>query len=131
MQRVLLVDDDLADLTLLQQALQVAYAGVEVVPARTRGEALAALPDVALVLLDLNMPGVSGFEILQEIRAGPQPWMPVIVLTTSAASRDVDKAYETGANAFITKPEDLLTTIDAMRTLCEFWLGHVAIPGAD
>ncbi len=128
MARVLLVDDDLADLTLLRQALQEARPGVDVRPARTRAEAMAQVDGVDLVLLDLNMPGTSGFEILKEIRHGKRPWQPVIVLTTSAASSDIDKAYELGANAFITKPEDLMMTIDAMRVICDFWLLHVTMP---
>ncbi len=128
MAQVLLVDDDRADLMLLEQALLAARPGVQVRPARTRAEALAHLGDVDLVLMDLNMPGTSGFEILGEIRSGPHPYIPVIVLTTSAASTDVEEAYALGANAFITKPEDLLATIEAMRALCTFWLDHVALP---
>ncbi len=125
---VLLVDDDRADLMLLEQALSTARPGLEVLTARTKEEMLGHLDAADLVLLDLNMPGTSGFELLEAIRSGERSRLPVIILTTSAAKTDVTKAYEVGANAFITKPEDLVSTIKVMEALCEFWLDHVALP---
>lgn len=130
---VLLVDDDRADLMLLSQAMQAAAPDVELVAARTAKEVRQALDEhsIDLVLLDLNMPGASGFEILEAIRGdGQHARLPVLILTTSAADADVLRAYELGANAFITKPADLKGTIDIMRRIATFWFDVAVLPGA-
>jgi CheY-like chemotaxis protein len=75
-----------------------------------------------LVLLDLNMPKKNGLEALAEIRANPNiPWIPIVVFTVSADPSDIDKCYENGANAFITKPTDLKELIETLGSAINFW----------
>lgn len=120
---VLLVDDDAGDLILLEQALRLAAPGATVRTARQYADAVASAVDADLVVLDLNMAGTHGLEILADLRADDATrHTPVVVLTTSAASRDIEDAYEAGANAFVTKPSDLDGTIAMMHDLTHFWL---------
>lgn len=75
-----------------------------------------------LVLLDLNMPKKNGLEALAEIRANPRiPWIPIVVFTVSADASDIDKCYEKGANAFITKPTDLKELIETLGSAINYW----------
>ncbi len=123
MAKVLLVDDDLGDLILMQKALQTAAPDVTISTARIHEDALRAAPGCDLVLLDLNMAGTHGLEILKDLRAQEATAdLPIVVFTTSAAERDVGAAYERGANAFITKPADLQGTIAMMASTTRFWL---------
>jgi CheY-like chemotaxis protein len=79
------------------------------------------LPDI--LLLDLKMPRMDGFEVLREIRAN-KAFAPlrVIVLTSSEEISDVNKAYELGANSFLVKPLEFDNYTAMMRTLSAFWL---------
>ncbi|MBL0226540.1 MAG: response regulator [Geobacteraceae bacterium] len=76
-----------------------------------------------LILLDLRLPKIDGLEVLREIKAnaGLKP-IPVVVLTTSDAEQDLTKAYEFGANSFLTKPIDFLEFTSLMRDLGFYWL---------
>lgn len=84
-----------------------------------------------LILLDLGLPRMSGFEVLEKIRAHANPRVrrtPVVVLTTSRAPGDVRKAYEMCANSFVSKPvelEDFVALIGELRT---WWLARVELP---
>ncbi len=86
-----------------------------------------------LILLDLGLPRMSGFEVLERIRAHDNPRVrrtPVVVLTTSRAPGDVRRAYELCANSFVSKPlhlEDFVTLIGDLRT---WWLKRVELPDA-
>lgn len=106
---VLVVDDDADDRFFMEQALQSSPPTTWVYLADSGQQALDLLeqihpaPDV--ILLDLNMPGLSGFEVLEQLKQSPQHHtIPVIVLTTSSALIDEQQAYRLGANGFITKP---------------------------
>jgi two-component system, chemotaxis family, response regulator Rcp1 len=89
----------------------------------------ASRPD--LILLDLNLPGKSGHEVLAEIKADQSlRSVPVIILTTSRLETDVLKAYNLQANAYIVKPVDLQQFIEAMRAFDEFWLAVVKLPSS-
>ena len=84
-----------------------------------------------LILLDWKLPGIGGLEVLQWIRNdSEQKNVPVIVLTSSAQTHDVEAAYSSGANAFITKPSGVLELIEMLRALNVFWLHFAQIPGA-
>jgi CheY-like chemotaxis protein len=79
------------------------------------------LPD--LILLDLKMPGTDGFEVLQWLRQQSGfSTIPVIVLTSSEQMRDVNQAYELGANSFLVKPFDFQDLVSLSQTLKTFWL---------
>ena len=82
-----------------------------------------------VILLDLNMPRKSGFEVLSEIKNHPRlRRIPVVVLTTSGEERDVARCYDLGANSFITKPADFGSFSEAIRELGDYWLKLVAVP---
>ena len=88
----------------------------------------AALPTV--VLLDLNLPKLSGREVLQALRAEPRMrGLPVVVLTTSAEPFDIDDVYALGANSYIQKPVEFDRFIEAARQIGVYWLGLNQAPG--
>jgi two-component system, chemotaxis family, response regulator Rcp1 len=93
----------------------------------------AHVPDadrVDLMLLDLNLPGKDGHDILNEIRSDPSlRSLPVVVLTTSSDRADVDSAYRQGANAYVTKPTGLDGWLRVMASIREFWLCLAVLPG--
>lgn len=83
----------------------------------------------ALILLDLNLAGMDGNEVLTEIRADPKlQTVPVVVLSTSSDDRDVAGAYQRGANAYITKPVELDGWVRVISTINEFWLSVARLP---
>ena len=87
----------------------------------------ATRPDI--VILDLNLPGRDGFEILEEIKADPLlRIIPVVVLTSSKAKRDVLKSYQLQASCYIVKPSDLKAFLAAIRQIEEFWFSFVQLP---
>jgi CheY-like chemotaxis protein len=75
-----------------------------------------------LVMLDLKMPLISGFEVLQWIRGdGVARLIPVIVLSSSALTEDVNRAYALGANAYMVKPADATALERLIQTISDFW----------
>jgi CheY-like chemotaxis protein len=132
---ILLVEDNLADVRLTEEALsegkvanslRVAEDGV--VAMEMLRDPDAAKPD--LVLLDLNLPRKSGQEVLQEIKADPVlRRIPVVVLTTSSAERDILRSYDLHANCYITKPVDLQQFLQVIKQIDDFWLTVVRLPG--
>jgi two-component system response regulator len=129
---ILLVDDDEGDVLLTRKALQKQHLYSSISSVSDGVEALkflrheapyenAARPD--LILLDLNMPRKDGRETLAEIKADESlKSIPVIVLTTSDAYKDVAKSYDLKASCFITKPVDLKQFVKVVQSLEEFWL---------
>lgn len=94
---------------------------------RRGAHADAGRPD--LILLDLNLPRLGGFEVLEALKADEQTrTIPVVVLTTSDAPADVLGAYRRHANCFITKPFELGRFIEVVQSLESFWTGIVALP---
>lgn len=121
---ILLVEDEESDVFLLQHAFQEAGIANNLVVARTGQEALdfftgagrfgnrQAFPLPGLVLLDLNLPVKSGMEVLKWIREqSGLRGLAVIVLTASCHPLDVERAYEIGANCFVTNPQDMVTLV--------------------
>lgn len=136
---ILLIEDNPGDVELIHEALQsgrvlnrisVASDG-EIATAflsHTRGFEHAPRPD--LILLDLNIPKKDGFEILKEVRKRPETsCIPVVILTSSQAGRDILKSYDLRANCFISKPVDVDEFLGAVRSLSDFWLSIVRLPG--
>ncbi|MDA1192911.1 MAG: response regulator [Candidatus Poribacteria bacterium] len=136
--RILLVEDNKADVRLTQEALKEAGFRHELLVADNGYEALAMLrqddpyasqqlPD--MILLDLNMPQKTGWEVLQEIKSDKLlRRFPVIILSTSGAEKDVRQAYRLGANSYIVKPVDLARFIETVASLCDFWLSTATLP---
>ena len=82
-----------------------------------------------LVLLDLNLPGTDGREVLALIRRDPylRP-LPVVVLSTSASDEDVNACYELGVNAYLIKPVNFEQFTEQLRVTLDFWLGLARLP---
>jgi CheY-like chemotaxis protein len=82
-----------------------------------------------LIILDLNMPKVSGFEALREIKTHPSlRKIPIIILTTSQSEDDVVQAYDLGVNSFIQKPIRFESMVDVFRTMDRYWFKVVKLP---
>ncbi|GAB2521788.1 response regulator [Spirosoma aerophilum] len=80
-----------------------------------------ALPD--LVLIDLKLPGSSGFEVIQQVRATSRTrYLPLVVYSSSANPKDLRRAYDLGANAYLIKPESYHQVIDMLGKAIDFWL---------
>jgi two-component system, chemotaxis family, response regulator Rcp1 len=135
---ILLVEDNPGDVRLTQEVLKegklrntlsIVNDGVEAL-AYLRHEgayANAVRPD--LILLDLNLPGKDGREVLAEIKIDKNlKRIPVVILTTSEAERDIFHTYELHANCYITKPFDLEQFIQVVQQIESFWLTIVKLP---
>jgi two-component system response regulator len=80
-------------------------------------------------MLDLNLPKKDGREVLRELKSDPSfKLIPIIVLTTSRADKDVLQSYELSANCYITKPVDFQQFIEVVRSIEHFWLSVVTLP---
>ncbi len=122
---VLLIEDNPGDVTLIREVFKSSKRPIEISRAQDGVEALDFLktekPD--LILLDLNMPRKSGFEVLREIKRDPRLLeIPVVVLTNSKLDTDVSRAYESLANFYIVKPSDLDRLFVALRYVEDTWL---------
>lgn len=86
-------------------------------------------PKPGIILLDLNMPGVDGREVLRTIKEDPElSKIPVLVLTTSIDAKDIDYCYELGANSYIQKPVDHAGFMEAIERIGEYWFSIVMLP---
>ena len=132
---ILLVEDNDDDIELTQLAfdehrvanrLDVVKNGEKALSylfARDEFEDRAGEPLPALVLLDLKLPGLSGLEVLERLRAKPiTKCLPVVILTASSEQEDMLKSYELGANSYIRKPVDFEKFKEAVRELQLYWL---------
>ncbi|HLB76276.1 MAG TPA: response regulator [Candidatus Dormibacteraeota bacterium] len=135
---VLLVEDNPADVELtrlsleetrLAHKLHVTQDGDQAMAFLKRRAPYAAAPRPDLTLLDLNLPRRDGRAVLAEIKSDERlKDIPVVILTTSAAERDILHAYRMHANSYITKPLGVEDWIRLFRTLQEFWFGAVTLP---
>ena len=137
---ILLVEDNLGDARLAAEALKENKVrnnlyhvedGVEAMRFLRRQENYADVPLPDLVLLDLNLPRKDGREVLAEIKEDPElRLVPVVVLTTSEAERDLVKTYDLHANAYVVKPVDLDRFIEVVRSIKDFWFSTAKLPGS-
>jgi two-component system response regulator len=140
---ILMADDDEDDRELTRDALrqaryiagmQFVVDGQDLLDYLRRDGAYASLPaDAAprpsIILLDLNMPRMDGREALAEIkRDGDLRQIPVVVLTTSSDELDVRRAYDLGANSYITKPVTHAKLHAVLSSLAEYWTEVVRLP---
>jgi CheY-like chemotaxis protein len=132
-QRILLVEDNPGDAQLVRMAFAEALPSARLSVASDGEAALARLreegpPD--LLLLDLNLPRLSGHEVLESVRADAGlRRLPVVVLSSSQAESDVTRSYELGANSHVAKPGDLDALFALAETLARYWFGAVTLPG--
>ncbi|GGJ70152.1 response regulator [Deinococcus aquiradiocola] len=123
---VLLVEDNANEAMLMEEACLMSDQPFRMQLARDGVEAIAALRDErdvpGLVLLDLNMPRMNGLEVLRVMKRDPLlRAVPVVILTNSASPEDVDRCYEAGANAYVTKPLDVLEFFADVQKLLNYW----------
>lgn len=129
--RLLLVEDDESDAFLTKRAF-ADMKGTNLMHVPGGQAALDAMRSgrFDLMLLDLNMPGLSGHEVLKVLRKGSSPdLVPIIVFSSSNHPGDVDRAYEAGANAYLRKPDSLGGYQQVADAVCRFWREHVQFPG--
>jgi CheY-like chemotaxis protein len=136
--QVLLVEDNPGDVRLTREALRegkvrnnlsVAPDGVEALAFLRRQGKYADAPRPDVILLDLNLPKKDGREVLVEVKADPSLRnIPVVILTSSEAERDIAQAYDLHANCYITKPVDLDQFIHVVKSIEEFWFTIVKLP---
>ncbi len=133
---ILLVEDNPDDEILMLRALAKNGMAGEVVVARDGVEALEYLFSSGrhagrpggtmprLILLDLMLPRLNGFEVLQRLRADERTrLLPVVILTSSRERRDVLEGYGLGANSYVRKPVDFEQFLEVVRQLKHYWLG--------
>lgn len=137
--KVLLVEDNPGDAELTRQALESSKLAVDLVTLDDGEKALkylrseppyreASRPD--LVLLDLNLPKVSGEEVLSEIKADKDlRSLPVVVLTSSDAETEVSRCYAEGANCYVVKPVDFASFMEIVASIEQFWFSVVKLSG--
>lgn len=136
--RILVADDNPADVRLVREALRTCHLPIEISVARDGREALdfllarngfsgVQLPD--LVLLDLDLPGISGYDVLREIKSSPRlrP-LPVVVFSSSLSDADVARCYEMHANCFVRKPGDLDEMFRVLKMIVSFWSRTALLP---
>lgn len=128
--RVMVVEDNPSDARLVREAFRDVQPNVQLSFAKDGVAALDVLrqsnlqPD--LILLDLKMPRMTGREFLEVVKAEPAlRRIPVVVLTSSDAPDDVDKAYRAGCNGYVTKPVDLDGLMGKLTAIVAFWLENV------
>ena len=132
---VLLVDDSLADVTLTLRAIQAEELPQKFKVLRDGEEALNFLfrqgpyvdrptaSSLKLVILDLKLPKVNGFEVLKVIKGDPEmKIIPVVILTSSSQESDIRTSYELGANSYIQKPVDYDEFRAVMQRIRGYWL---------
>jgi CheY-like chemotaxis protein len=134
---VLLVEDNPGDIRLMREALrngltkklEAVEDGEEALAYLRRQHPYGNAPKPDLIFLDLNLPKKDGREVLNEIKRDEQlRRIPVVILTTSEAERDVSHAYEHHANCYIKKPTDLDEYMEVIRACENFWLHIVRLP---
>lgn len=132
---ILLVEDNQDDIDLTLRALRMNRLASDIIVVRDGAEALDFLlrrgryeqrqqpHPPRLVLLDINLPKLSGLEVLKQLRTNDSTsLLPVVMLTTSRQERDVLASYTNGANSFVQKPVSFSEFTEAVRKIGEYWL---------
>lgn len=141
---ILLADDNETDQQLIEEAILEAGIPVSLYTVNDGEEAIEYLrqegrysdgeqaPRPQFILLDINMPIKDGRETLREIRADSNLCrIPVIVMSTTAESTEVDRMYALGANSFIAKPDTFTSLVSIMESLNQYWNQTVCLPHRD
>ena len=135
---ILMVEDNPADARLTKEAfkdakvlnsMHVVADGEEAMMFLKRAGKYSESPRPDLVLLDLNLPKKDGREVLAEIKKDPElKRIPVVILTTSEDEKDIFRAYDLHANAYVKKPVDLDQFMKIVEAVEDFWLSVVRLP---
>lgn len=135
---ILLVEDNPGDVRLTQEAaretkvhnnLHVVTNGYDAMAFLRREGRFGEVPRPDLILLDLNMPGMDGREVLRQVKGDEKlRRIPVVIITSSQAEEDILRAYDLQAACYVTKPVDLDQFIKVVRNIKDFWLTIVKLP---
>jgi CheY-like chemotaxis protein len=135
---VLLVEDDPGDVLITREAfklheianrLHVVSDGVEALEFLRREAGYHDAPRPSLVLLDLNLPGKNGREVLTDIKSDPDLCdIAVVILSTSASEEDILNSYKSHANAYVTKPIDFQSFTNVVREIDRFYGDTAVLP---
>ena len=135
---ILLVEDNSTDILLTKEALagakvlnnlHVVTDGVQAMLFLRKQDQYADRASPDLILLDLNLPIKSGLEVLREIKGDSNfRHIPVVIVTTSKQEQDIVKAYDNGANCYITKPVDFAQFCELIQAIEQFWFTIVTLP---
>jgi CheY-like chemotaxis protein len=141
---ILLVEDNPADIQITKRALRDGGLPVELIVVRDGQEAVDYLfrqgsqaertdwrrPD--LILLDLNLPRVTGREVLEQVRNHSElQAVPVVILSTSKRQEDVADLYQRGANTYIEKPQDFNRFVEVLKVIQRYWLDAALLPPSE
>ena len=135
---ILLIEDNPGDVRLTMEALAqakvhnrlwVAHDGETALDILRGGGPDGSVPRPDLVLLDLNLPGFSGLDVLREMKSDEAlRSVPVVILSSSAAEQDVVKSYDLHANCYVTKPIDFTQFVGVVHAIEQFWFSIVKLP---
>jgi CheY-like chemotaxis protein len=132
---VVSVEDNPADVRLIEEGVSAAGDDIELrvfnngqrAVEQLLGDGGVSVEAISLVLLDMNIPGKSGLEILQLLRDDPQfDVVPVVTVSSSENPEDIRRVYDASANAYLTKPSDPDEFIQAIAAAVRFWIPSVA-----
>jgi chemotaxis family two-component system response regulator Rcp1 len=138
---ILLVEDNPADIQITKRAMRDGGLPVELIVVRDGQEAVDYLlrqgsydartdwrrPD--LILLDLNLPRLTGRDVLQQVRGHDNlRVVPVVILSTSKRQEDIADLYQLGANTYIEKPQDFNRFVDVLKVIQRYWLDAALLP---
>ncbi len=142
LKRILLVEDDPNDIELTLGALSEHNLANEIVIARDGVEALdylyrrgdfASRPagNPVVILLDLKMPKLGGLQVLRQLKADEDMrFIPIVILTSSRESRDLEECYKLGVNAYVVKPVRFAEFVEAIKGISMFWVLINELPPA-
>ena len=132
---ILMVEDDPVDIQLAMRIMKEKVPALRVILAHSGSEALQMIypdgdsPDPALlqnlnaILLDLHMPGIDGFEVLQRLKSRAETRsFPVVVLTSSREIKDIERSYKLGANSYVVKPIGMEDFERVVGEIVTYWL---------
>jgi two-component system, chemotaxis family, response regulator Rcp1 len=134
--RLLLIDDSPGDVSLIRRALAMQPFLISLEVQADGHKALVYLRELAggkgklpdLILLDLNLPRMDGFDVLRAIKTDPAlSAIPVIIMSSSGVEPDVTLAYERGANSYVVKPISLDGLVGMIHSLTEFWFKYALL----
>jgi len=133
--RIIIVEDNPADAKTLRVALSRRDAEIETVLLEDGARAIEYFSgpmingDKDLVLLDLNLPIVSGFEVLEFLKSDAQlKKLPVVVLSGSSTQHEIERCYAAGANSYFCKPTGIQQVFDMASELVTYWFDHARLP---
>lgn len=138
---ILLIEDNLGDVVLTKKAFETSKLANNISVAKDGEIAISILkkegeyadhktPDI--ILLDLNLPKKDGREVLEEIKSNDKlKHIPVVVLTSSKAEKDIVETYNLHANSYIVKPVDLEKFIKVVESIENFWFTVVVLPDGE